>query len=486
MTEGANDHDLKQRLLAHVTPMGQQHLLAFWDKLDAAERRNLARQIEAIDPAVFCDVQAQHAKSAAAGQSDKSRWAKLAVRAESPPAMRLNGSGVPFSKDDARRRGAELLKAGKLGMILVAGGLGTRLGFDQPKGMFPIGPLSNRPLFQVLFEQLQAVGKRYGVRIPLYLMTSPATDEVTRAFLAEHSNFGLAADELHIFCQSTMWALDDSWQRILLESPSSLFLGPDGHGGMLAALDKSGGLADARSRGIEHFFYGQVDNPLTQICDELLVGSHVLSGSEMTTQVVRKRDPLERVGNVASIDGRVQVIEYSDLPDDSARQTTPDGSLKLWAGNLAIHVMSLDFLARSAKQPDALPFHTAHKKVPYIGEGGTLVEPEQPNAIRFERFIFDLLPLARQALVVEADPAEAFAPVKNSDDEKTDNPRTAKAAMIALHTRWLREAGAQVREGITFEINPLWAAGPEEVRRRIKSGMTIDRPTYFAPDGPQT
>jgi UDP-N-acetylglucosamine/UDP-N-acetylgalactosamine diphosphorylase len=206
----------------------------------------------------------------------------------------------------------------------------------------------------------------------------------------------------------------------------------------------------------------------------------------MTTQVVRKRDPLERVGNVASIDGRVQVIEYSDLPDESARQTNSDGSLKLWAGNLAIHVMSVDFLSRCAKQPDALPFHTAHKKVPYVGDDGKLVEPEEPNAIRFERFIFDLLPLARQALVVEADPAEAFAPVKNSDDEKTDNPRTAKAAMIALHTRWLREAGAEVRDGVAVEINPLWAASTEEVRRRIKPGMTIDRPTYFAPDGPQT
>jgi UDP-N-acetylglucosamine/UDP-N-acetylgalactosamine diphosphorylase len=486
MPEGANDHDLKQRLLAHVAPMGQQHLLAFWDRLNSSERRNLARQIEAIDPAVLREVQAQHAKSAAAGQSDKSRWAELAARAQSPPAMRLDGSGVPFSKDDARRRGAELLKAGKLGMILVAGGLGTRLGFDQPKGMFPIGPLSNRPLFQVLLEQLQAVGRRYGVRIPLYLMTSPATDEVTRQFLAEHGNFGLPAKDLRIFCQSTMWALDDSWQRILLETPSSLFLGPDGHGGMLAALDKSGGLADARRRGIEHFFYGQVDNPFTQICDELLVGSHALAGSEMTTQVVRKRDPLERVGNVASIDGRVQVIEYSDLPDESARQTNPDGSLKLWAGNLAIHVMSVDFLSQCAKQSDALPFHTAHKKVPCIDASGTLVEPEKPNAIRFERFIFDLLPLARQALVVEADPAEAFAPVKNSDDEKSDNPRTAKAAMIALHARWLREAGAKVADGIAVEINPLWAAGPEEVARRIKPGTVIDRPTYFAPDGPQT
>ncbi|MEX2176947.1 MAG: UTP--glucose-1-phosphate uridylyltransferase [Pirellulaceae bacterium] len=483
--------DQRQRLEERLAPIGQQHLLAFWDTLDSAARQKLAGQIEALDPDVFRQVQQQHRESAAAGQDDKSHWAALAARAESPPAMRLDGSGVAFSKDDARRRGAELLRAGQVGMILVAGGLGTRLGWkiedvDQPKGMFPIGPLSRRPLFQVLFEQLLAASRRYGVRIPLYLMTSPATDADTRKFLAEYHNFGLPAADVHIFCQATMWALDDRWERILLESPASLFLGPDGHGGMLAALDRDGCLADAQSRGVQHFFYGQVDNPLTQVCDELLLGSHALAGSEMTTQVVRKREALERVGNVVAIDGRVQVIEYSDLPESLARQTNPDGSLKLWAGNLAIHVMGVDFLARCAAQPDALPFHTAHKKVPYVDARGQQVQPDQPNAIRFERFIFDLLPHARQALVVEADPAEAFAPVKNSNADRTDNPRTSQAALVALHTRWLREAGARVADGTPVEINPLWAAGPDEVRSRVRPGLAIDRPTYFAPDGPQS
>lgn len=480
-----NADPLKQRLLEHLAPIGQQHLVGFWDRLDDAERQRLAAQIDGIDPAVFRQIQEQHRRSAASGQGDKSHWARLAAQAEPPPAMRLDGSGVSFTQDDARRRGADLLRAGKLGMILVAGGLGTRLGFDQPKGMFPIGPLSGRPLFQVLFEQLAAVGRRYGVRIPLYLMTSPATDEATRAFLAQHRNFGLPKEDVRIFRQATMWALDDRWERILLESPGSLFLGPDGHGGMLAALAKSGCLDDARQRGIEHFFYGQVDNPLTQICDELLVGSHSLARSEMTTQVVRKRWSQERVGNVVSVDGRVQVIEYSDLPDEAAQQTNADGSLKLWAGNLAIHVMARDFLERCAAQPDALPFHTAHKKVPCVGPDGNVIEPDKPNAIRFERFIFDLLPLAEHALVVEADPAEAFAPVKNSDDEQTDNPRTAKAAMIALHTRWLREAGAKVADGTPVEINPLWAGNAEEVKQRSSPGTIIDCPTYFAPQGPQ-
>jgi UDP-N-acetylglucosamine/UDP-N-acetylgalactosamine diphosphorylase len=331
----------------------------------------------------------------------------------------------------------------------------------------------------VLIDQLRAVALRYGVRIPLYIMTSPATDAQTRSFLREHERFGLAEEDLHIFCQATMWALDDRAERILLESPGSLFLGPDGHGGMLAALAKSGRLANAKERGLKHLFYGQIDNPLTQVCDELTIGAHILAGSEMTTQVVRKRQPLERVGNVVSIDGRIHVIEYSDLPDESARQTNADGSLRLWAGNLAVHVLDVAFLDRQAADPDALPFHRAHKKVPCIDDRGQPVDPDKPNAIRFERFIFDLLPAANNAIVVEVDPAEAFAPVKNSDDDPTDNPRTARAAMVALHSRWLRAAGVQIAENVAVELNPLWAYGPEEVARAGLKGKVVDRPTYF-------
>jgi UDP-N-acetylglucosamine/UDP-N-acetylgalactosamine diphosphorylase len=351
--------------------------------------------------------------------------------------------------------------------------------------MFSLGPLSGRTLFQIIFEQLLAVGRRHGVRIPLYIMTSPVTEEVTRQFLDEHDWFGIEEPERRVFCQATMWAVDSRFERILLEAPDSLFLGPDGHGGMLAALANSGCLADAQKRGILHFFYGQIDNPLLQVCDELFLGSHVLAGSQMTTQVVHKRDPLERVGNVASIDGKVQVIEYSDLPEEFARQTNPDGSLKLWAGSLAVHVFDADFLARCASQRGALPFHKARKKVPYLDASGHPVEPQQPNAIRFERFIFDLMPLASRALVVEADPAKSFAPVKNSDDDPTDNSRTARAAMMAQARRLLREAGAKIADDVPVEINPLWAGTTDEIRQRLPPGTRIHEPTYFAPAGPK-
>lgn len=486
MAADAPPDERRQALVDKLAPIGQRHLLAFWDRLSPAERANLAAQIEAIDVDLFLKLRSEHRWQSETGGDSKSHWAALAARAESPPAMRLDGRGVHFTREAALNAGAAALAAGQVGMILVAGGLGTRLGFDRPKGMFPIGPLSGRSLFQVLLEQLLAVSRRYGKPIPLYVMTSPATDADTREYLAEHRNFGLPASDVHVFCQATMWAVDEQFNRILLESPSSLFLGPDGHGGMLAALEKSSGLADCRQRGLQHLFYAQIDNPLTEVCDEVLLGSHILAGSQMTTQVVKKREPRDRMGNVVSIDGRVQVIEYSDLPDEFTAQTNPDGSLKLWAGNLAVHVFDLEFLNRSARQADALPYHSANKKVRCLDERGQVVEPEGPNAIRFERFIFDLLPLAERALVVEADPFFAFAPVKNSDDEPTDNPATAKAAMVSLHRGMLRHSGVEVGTDVPIEINPLWASTIDEIRDKLSPGTFISQATYFAPDGPRT
>jgi UDP-N-acetylglucosamine/UDP-N-acetylgalactosamine diphosphorylase len=470
----------KNALLSQLRPAGQEHLVAFWDRLDEPQRRRLAGQIAQIDWNLLARLRGRRSDTAT---DDKAHYAALAARAASPPAIQLSGQG-PFTRQQAIERGQAALRSGEVGMILVAGGLGTRLGFDQPKGMFEVGPLSKRCLFAILIDQLRAVARRHATSIPLYLMTSPATDAATRDFFREQGNFGLTAGELRPFCQATMWALDDRGEKILLEAPDSLFLGPDGHGGMLQALASSGCLADVRDRGIKYLFYGQVDNPLLSVCDPYLIGCHILSQSQMTTQVAKKRDPLERVGNVVSIDGRVHIIEYSDLPEPAARQTNPDGSLKLWAGNLAVHVFDVDFLAAAAADPDALPFHTALKKVPTLDAAGNQVEPDKPNAIRFERFIFDLLPRAEHALVVEADPAEAFAPVKNADGEKTDTPAAAKGAMIALHRRWLRDAGMQIAENVAVEINPLWALDAGEIARKMRPGTRIERNTYFSERGP--
>jgi UDP-N-acetylglucosamine/UDP-N-acetylgalactosamine diphosphorylase len=471
---------MKDVLLARLNPVGQQHLLAHWDALDSAARSRLAQQIQEIDWHDYARLRKLHAGTGDDAEAVKRHWREAAARSIPPAAVRLGKQPEGFTREQAKKEGEAALRAGKVGMILVAGGLGTRLGSDEPKGMFRLGPISNRPLFQILIDQLRAVSKRYGVRIPLYVMTSPATHDATQEFLSEREYFGLSPEDVILFQQGTMYAVDEKSFDVLLSAPGKVFTGPDGHGGMLAALVKHGVLKDARSRGIEQFFYGQIDNPLLTVCDGELIGCHRLAKSELTTQVVAKTDPAEKVGVVVEIDGRTQIIEYVDLPDDAAQELLPDGSLKFWAGNIAVHVFDVSFLERVASQADALPFHTSRKKVPYVDRSGQLVQPPAPNAIRFERFIFDLLPHAKQALVVEVDKAVAFAPVKNDDNSPTDSPTTARAAMIAQARQLLQAAGAEVAENIAVEVNPLWAADAEEARRKIEPGTRISAPAYFA------
>jgi UDP-N-acetylglucosamine/UDP-N-acetylgalactosamine diphosphorylase len=462
---------LKSALDEQLAEYGQQHLLAFWDQLSETERGALAEQIGHVDFATVAELMSRHQPAA--------DFAALAAKAETPPAFRLGANDNEFTAADAREAGAAALARGEVGAILVAGGQGTRLGFPHPKGIFPIGPVSGAPLFQILFEKLLAIGRRHKTRVPLYLMTSPATHDETVAYLAEKDRFGLMADDVQFFCQAQMPAVEIGTGRLLLKDKARLALSPDGHGGMLAALAKNGCLADTSRRGLRHLFYFQVDNPLTTVCDPEFIGYHVLARSEMTLQVVAKRYPLERVGNVVSVDGRLQIIEYSDLPEPVAILKNLDGSLRFWAGSIAVHLFDLSFLERMQHDAGGLPFHIARKKVAHIDMAGNRVEPQSPNAIKFERFIFDLLPRAVRASIVEIDPAIGFAPVKNAPGEEQDTAATAQAAMVALHTGWLREAGAVAAAGTPVEISPLFAIEPAELAGKIAPGLPVTQPTYF-------
>ena len=463
---------MKENLLSILAPHGQEHLLTFWDQLSDVQRQELAAQIRRIDFALIDRLYAR--------RNDQSGVLELANCAAPPPAIRLNGSQNPFTAKQARDRGCEDLAAGRVGAILVAGGQGTRLGFDHPKGMYPIGPVSRRTLFQIHVEKIAAASRRYGVKIPLYLMTSPKTHDETVAFFKQHDRFGLPEDDLFIFCQGTMPAVDVATGKVLLESPCQIAVSPDGHGGMLAALAGSGGLNDIERRGIRHLFYFQVDNPLVDICGPEFVGYHILANSELSSQVIAKRDPLDKVGNVVQVDGRLHVIEYSDLPEDVARRRNPDGSLAIWAGSIAVHMLDTAMLRRLAETAEGLPFHYAHKKVVHIDAGGRPIEPKSPNAIKFERFIFDLMPFSANSMVVEIDPKEGFGPLKNASGAASDTPEMVHGMMISQHVRWLKQAGADVADNVAVEISPLFALDAGELAQKIPPGTCVTKPTYFS------
>lgn len=460
-------HLNKDQLLATLEPFGQQHLLAFWDELADEARSQLASQIGAIDVAQI----GQLYSAAEAGHD----WAAMARRAEPPPAVRLDQRG----SEAAQQRGEQALRNGKVGVLIVAGGQGSRLGFDQPKGMFPIGTVSGASLLEIHLQKALAAARRYDQPVPVYIMSSPATRDEQAQFLAENDRFGLAEDDVFLFCQGTMPAVDAATGQLLLAEKDRLFLSPDGHGGTVAALAKSGAIDHMRRRGIEHLFYLQVDNPLVPICDATLVGHHLEAGSELTSIAVAKLQPDDKLGNFATIDDQLHVIEYSDFPSDVAEQRTDDGSLRFWAGSIAVHVFAVAFLERSLELKDGLPFHVAHKKVPHIDATGQPIEPTEPNALKFERFIFDLMPHARNAIVVEYAETDCFAPLKNAPGAPRDTAEYVQRLMADQHRGWLRAAGAKVPDDVTVEINPLWALDAAAVAARIEPGTVIDEPIYL-------
>jgi UDP-N-acetylglucosamine/UDP-N-acetylgalactosamine diphosphorylase len=460
----------KQQLLAKLEPLGQQHLVAFWDQLRESEQQQLADQIDRIDFALV--------DSLYHGKVDQPNWVELSHRAVPPPAVRL---GEPSEAEmlQATECGTAALHAGKVGVLITAGGQGSRLGFDLPKSMYQIGPISNASLLQIHVEKIRAVAARYGKAIPLYLMTSPATHADTLKFLKDNNNFGLGAEDLVVFCQGTMPAVAIDSGKLLLAEKGKLFLSPDGHGGTVAALGESGALEHMRQWGVEQLFYLQVDNPLVPICDPQLIGHHLMTRSELTSIAVKKKHPHEKWGNFGMIDGRMHVIEYSDIPDDVAELKDGDGELKFWAGSLAIHVFERALFERALEIKDMMPFHIARKKVPFVNEEGELVNPAEPNALKFERFIFDLLPQAERPLVVEYREDECLAPLKNASGAAVDTPEYVREMMLRLHRRWLEAAGATFADGVNVEISPLFALDAAGVAAKIKPGHHFANSEYL-------
>lgn len=472
MSQSNPDLSIKETLTATLQPHDQTQVLRFWNEIDSDGRQRLARQIAEID--------LDELSGLIAGEDEQPDFEALAAAAKTPPHVRADGGGAAWDTEAARKAGEEALRSGKVAAIIVAGGQGTRLGFDKPKGMFPVGPVSGRTLFQFFADTLIAICQKYQTRVPLYVMTSDATDDATRQYFEDNDYLGLDRDDVMIFRQGTMPAVDAETGKLLLAEKDSLALSPDGHGGTVAAMARSGALADAQKRGVTLLSYIQVDNPLAGLCDPVFLGHHLLSGSEMTSQVIRKRYAAEKVGViVAGPDDRVEVIEYSDLPDSAAEATDDDGQLKLWAGSIAVHVINIDFLQRMHNADGSLPFHRASKKVPHIDGDGHPVRPESPNATKFEKFIFDLLPSADNAFVVETTPGEGFAPVKNADGAETDTPALAKSAMADRYRRWLRQMGAEVDDNAVIEINPRVAISPEDLSGKVQQGQKIENGTFL-------
>ncbi len=439
--------NIPSELLQAFARAGQDHVFRFWNDLTDPERDSFAAELREIDLREVAELAATRGEAPFRGQR------------EPAPVVRLGEEPRGTPRTLAAAHGHRLITQGKVGVFLVAGGQGSRLGFEGPKGCFPAGPLSRKTIFQLHAEKLVRLRERSGASLPWYIMTSQANDAETRKFFESHRFFGLDPRDVMFLPQRMLPALDTAG-KLVLQSKGRLFQSPNGHGGSYAAFKQGGALADAQKRGIEQLFYFQVDNILVRIADPIFVGLHALSGSEMSLKVLSKTGPEEKMGVVAIEDGQTRVIEYSDFSRAESEARDSAGPLIHWAGSIAIHMFDLGFFERVAEGAIQLPHHLAKKKLSTIDTEG---KPTEVDGIKYESFVFDALPSARKSLSLEVARREEFAPIKNKTG--VDSIESAHALYIEEHRRWAREAGLEVSGEL--EISPLAALDPEELRERL-------------------
>lgn len=318
---------------------------------------------------------------------------------------------IQAKKEELKEIGLEAIKNCKVGAILLAGGQGTRLGFDKAKGMYNIGVSKDLYIFEQLIRNLQKVTDEAGAFVPLYIMTSDKNDAQTRDFFAEHDYFGYNKEYIKFFVQEMVPAVDFEG-NVLIESEDSLAMSPNGNGGWFTSLLKAGLGEDMKEKGVEWLNVFGVDNVLQQIADPVFVGATIQSGCVSGAKVVRKCDPYERVGALCLEDGKPSIIEYYELTPEMAEATNEAGSLLYGFGVILNYLFSVEKLLEiSAKQ---MPLHIVEKKVPYIDENGVAVKPEAPNAYKFETLILDMIYMMDNCLSFEVEREKEFAPIKNA------------------------------------------------------------------------
>lgn len=453
---------------------GQGHVFAFERDLGEDERLRLHARLAEID----LDLVAQFQQLIRAAPSA----AKSAATFEPPEVVaRRRGDSESTSERRARQRGTEMLRAGSVGWLVVAGGQASRLGYDAPKGCFPVTPLGETSLFELFARKIHAARERHGVAAPWYVMTSDATDGPTRATFDKAGHFGLDPSDVVFFRQSMVPALDDAG-RILMAEKDAPFLAPNGHGGVLAALATSGALQHARDRGVATFSYFQIDNPLARPADAVFLGHHALSGARMSSKVVKKRSADEKVGVLGRVDGRLSCIEYSDLPANLRDARDERGQLVFSAGNIAAHAIERTFVEDLTRGGLRLPWHRARKRIACIGPDG---ERTEVDGSKFEAFVFDALGEAGASVVLEVSREEEFSPVKNKDGE--DSPATARRDQCRLHAGWAARAGVALpaprSDGVhPVEIDPRFAEDADEFAARMPARpREVDGGHLYAP-----
>jgi len=450
----------------------QQHVLDHFPVLTPIEKLSLLKQLELIEVEKL---------------SGFVSTAKEEVHNQK--SCHPNTSVAPFSgkvgsivveKDLAStyyRLGIDATRKNTVAALLLAGGQGTRLGFDGPKGMYDIGLTSGKTLFCLIAERIRkliqlseandriesdnSVGQ---VRVPLYIMTSPMNDKVTREYFEMNNYFGLPSEDVLFFAQGTLPCLSSSGS-ILMESPSKCAMAPDGNGGVYSAMERCGIISDMALRGIEHVHAFAIDNALTKPADPAFIGYCIAEKADCGNKVLWKVDPHEKVGVIAEKDGKPCVVEYSIMSKEMAEMVNDDNKLIYGAANVCNHYYTLSFLKDKVLPNLGSMYHVADKKIPiWDEEKVATVTPSVNNGIKLESFIFDVFPLSSSMAILEVDRLHEFAPVKNSPGSETDSPDVARKMISDVAKKWLLEAGSKLTGEVmsnSCEVVPMSSFGGE-------------------------
>ena len=372
----------------------QEQVLRYYDELTQDDRQKLLNQIENIN---WRDL-------------EKIGKTTAIQRGEFAPPPALSIEKIRENKETYEKIGLESIKKGEVAAVLLAGGMGTRLGFDLPKGCFDVGRTRHLYIFECLINNLLNVVKQAGVYVPLYIMTSEKNDQATQSFFKEHNYFGYDEDYVKFFIQDMACAVDYNG-KLLLEEKGRLATSPNGNGGWFTSMVKAGLDKDLHARNVKWINIFAVDNVLQRIADPVFVGATIQGKYQSASKVVRKVEPHEKMGLLCLEDNKPSIVEYYEMSKEMAEAKDSDGSLTYKFGVILNYLFSLEKLEQIVNT--SLEIHVVEKKIPYIDENGEKISPTEPNGYKFELLVLDMVHLMDNDLAFEVEREKEFAPIKN-------------------------------------------------------------------------
>ncbi|XP_023949028.2 UDP-N-acetylhexosamine pyrophosphorylase [Bicyclus anynana] len=468
--------ELRTRLSLH----GQEHLIKYWPELAENEREQLANEINKLDLVEMNEIFHRAMESTTVISE--------IIDDELKPIPQAHYESVPSLTESKIQEyeniGFKEISDSKVGVLLLAGGQATRLGFGHPKGMYNVGLPSKKTLFQIQAERIvrvQEMAEEHTGKsgnITWYIMTSEHTRAPTADFFKSHNYFGLNEENVVFFEQGRLPCFDFDG-RILLDEKYHLSTAPDGNGGIYRSLKNQGVLEDMAKRGVKHLHAHSVDNILIKVADPVFIGYCKTKNADCAAKVVRKSSPSEAVGVVCRVNGFYKVVEYSELTDEAAERRNPDGKLTFSAGNICNHYFSSEFLENICNYESKLKLHVAKKKIPYVDDNGIKQKPSEPNGIKMEKFIFDVFEFAKNFICLEVARDVEFSALKNADAAKKDCPSTAKEDLLRLHRKYIRQAGGIIGDDVNVEISPLLSYGGENLRDLVEHEVFTISPYHL-------